>query len=163
MVDIDGSYGEGGGQLLRTAVALAAITRRSVRVRNIRAKRSNPGLAPQHLAAVKAVASLCGAGVVGLEVHSRDILFKPGSLRGGQFDFPVGTAGSITLVLQQLFLWLSCAVKEQVCISPAGPTCGLRRRWIISAMCCFHYCRLWESRRKSTCASAGITRVEEGK
>jgi RNA 3'-terminal phosphate cyclase (ATP) len=100
VVDIDGSYGEGGGQLLRTAVALAAITRHSVRVRNIRAKRSNPGLAPQHLAAVKAVASLCGAEVVGLEVHSRDILFRPGSLRGGQFDFPVGTAGSITLVLQ---------------------------------------------------------------
>jgi RNA 3'-phosphate cyclase len=100
MHEIDGSYGEGGGQLLRTAVALAAITGRSVHVRNIRARRSNPGLAPQHLTAVKAVASLCGAEVDGLEVHSREICFNPGSLRGGRFDFPVGTAGSITLVLQ---------------------------------------------------------------
>jgi RNA 3'-terminal phosphate cyclase (ATP) len=100
MHEIDGSYGEGGGQLLRSAVALAAITGRSVHLRNIRAKRSNPGLAPQHLAAVKAVASLCNAEVDGLEVRSREIHFRPGSLRGGRFDFPVGTAGSITLVLQ---------------------------------------------------------------
>ena len=62
MQEIDGAYGEGGGQLLRTSVALAAITGRPVHLRNIRAKRANPGLAPQHLAAVKAVASLCGAG-----------------------------------------------------------------------------------------------------
>lgn len=100
MREIDGSFGEGGGQLLRTAVALAAITGEALHVRNIRAKRSNPGLAPQHLTAVKAVAALCGAEVEGLEVKSREILFRPGPLRGGRFDFPVGTAGSITLVLQ---------------------------------------------------------------
>ena len=100
MHEIDGAYGEGGGQLLRTSVALAAITGRSVHLRNIRARRVNPGLAPQHLAAVKAVASLCGAEVDGLELHSREIWFRPGPLRGGQFDFPVDTAGSITLVLQ---------------------------------------------------------------
>lgn len=98
--EIDGSHGEGGGQLLRTAVALAAITGESIRLRNIRARRANPGLAPQHLAAVKAVAALCGAEVEGLGVKSGEILFRPGALRGGQFDFPVGTAGSITLVLQ---------------------------------------------------------------
>ena len=100
MHEVDGAYGEGGGQLLRTSVALAGITGRSVHLRNIRARRVNPGLAPQHLAAVKAVASLCGAEVDGLELHSREIWFRPGPLRGGQFDFPVGTAGSITLVLQ---------------------------------------------------------------
>lgn len=100
MHEIDGSYGEGGGQLLRTAVALSAITGEAVHVRNIRANRKNPGLAPQHLTAVMAVANLCGAEAEGLEVKSREILFRPGRLRGGRFDFCVGTAGSITLVLQ---------------------------------------------------------------
>jgi RNA 3'-terminal phosphate cyclase (ATP)/RNA 3'-terminal phosphate cyclase (GTP) len=100
MHEIDGSHGEGGGQLLRTAVALSAITGEAVHVRNIRANRKNPGLAPQHLTAVMAVASLCGAETQGLEAKSREILFRPGRLRGGRFDFCVGTAGSITLVLQ---------------------------------------------------------------
>ena len=98
--EIDGSYGEGGGQLLRTAVALSAITGDAIRVRDIRARRTNPGLAPQHMAAVKAVAALCGAEVEGLQVKSTEIVFRPGPLRGEQFDFPVGTAGSVTLVLQ---------------------------------------------------------------
>jgi len=100
MREIDGSYGEGGGQLLRTSVALAAITGQSVHLSNIRAKRSNPGLAAQHLTAVRAVATLCSAEVEGLQIKSQEIFFRPGSLRGGQFDFSVGTAGSITLVLQ---------------------------------------------------------------
>ena len=100
MREIDGSYGEGGGQLLRTAVALAAITGEAVHVRNIRANRENPGLAPQHLTAVMAVAALCSAEAEGLEVKSREILFRPGRLGGGRFDFRVGTAGSIALVLQ---------------------------------------------------------------
>lgn len=100
MIEIDGSYGEGGGQLLRTAVALAAITGQALRVRNVRARRSNPGLAAQHLAAVKAVAALCDAAVEGLQVKSQEIVFRPDRLRGGQFQFDVGTAGSMTLVLQ---------------------------------------------------------------
>ncbi|MHB1290640.1 MAG: RNA 3'-terminal phosphate cyclase [Sulfuricella sp.] len=100
MREIDGSYGEGGGQLLRTAVALSAITGEAIHVRNIRANRTNPGLAPQHLTAVMAVAKLCGAEAEGVEVKSREILFRPGRVRGGRFDFSVGTAGSITLVLQ---------------------------------------------------------------
>ncbi len=115
---IDGSYGEGGGQLLRTAVALAAITGQAVHLYNIRAKRSNPGLAAQHLTAVKAVAALCGAEVAGLETKSREIFFRPNSLRGGQFDFAVGTAGSITLVLQAAL--------------PVAVACGARLRMNIS-------------------------------
>ncbi|ODS99300.1 MAG: hypothetical protein ABS56_01520 [Lautropia sp. SCN 69-89] len=75
MTDVDGSTGEGGGQLLRTAVALAAITGRAVHLTNIRARRARPGLAAQHLAAVKAVAELCEARVDGLELASQEIRF----------------------------------------------------------------------------------------
>lgn len=121
MQEIDGAYGEGGGQLLRTSVALAAITGRPVHLRNIRARRANPGLAPQHLAAVKAVASLCGAEVDGLELYSREIWFRPGPLRGGQFDFPVGTAGSITLVLQAV-LPVAVMCPERTSMHIAGGT-----------------------------------------
>lgn len=102
MLEIDGSEGEGGGQLLRTAVALSAITGKAIRVTNIRARRAKPGLAPQHATAVRAVAAVCGAALRGLEPRSREIDFMPGRLRAGDFEFDVGTAGSVTLVLQAL-------------------------------------------------------------
>lgn len=102
MREIDGAYGEGGGQLLRTACALSAITGEAIRLRNIRLRRTPPGLAPQHLMAVKAVATLCGAEVEGLELGSQEISFRPGAIRDGEFQFDVGTAGSLTLVLQAL-------------------------------------------------------------
>jgi RNA 3'-phosphate cyclase len=100
MLELDGSHGEGGGQLLRTACALAAITGTAVHLRNIRARRSPPGLAPQHLMAVQAVAELSGAQVENLALRSSEIVFRPGPLRGGSFRFDVGTAGAVTLVLQ---------------------------------------------------------------
>lgn len=100
MIEIDGSYGEGGGQLLRTTVALAALTGQPVRVIRIRAGRKNPGLAPQHVTAVQVVAALCGAEVAGLRPRSQELTFRPFGLRGGDWSFDVGTAGSITLVLQ---------------------------------------------------------------
>jgi RNA 3'-phosphate cyclase len=109
VIEIDGSYGEGGGQLVRTAVALAAITGTPVRLQNVRAKRDKPGLAPQHLAAVRAVASVCGAECTGLDLRSQAFTFAPGPLRGGTFRFDVGTAGSVTLVLQALLPALACA------------------------------------------------------
>jgi RNA 3'-phosphate cyclase len=109
VIEIDGSYGEGGGQLVRTAVALSAITGTGVRIANVRAKRDKPGLAPQHLAAVRAVASLCGAECTGLELRSQAFTFAPAALRGGEFRFDVGTAGSVTLVLQALLPVLACA------------------------------------------------------
>jgi RNA 3'-phosphate cyclase len=121
MREIDGSYGEGGGQLARTSVALAAITGQPVHLYNIRAKRNNPGLAPQHLAGVKAVAALCGAAVEGLEARTREIIFRPASLRGGQFDFHVGTAGSITLVLQAV-LPVAATCGERVLMNITGGT-----------------------------------------
>lgn len=100
MLEIDGAFGEGGGQLLRNAVALAALTGTSIRVNNIRARRDKPGLAPQHLAAVRAVGEVCGASVGGLQLRSRQIEFSPDRLRGGEFRLDIGTAGSVTLVLQ---------------------------------------------------------------
>lgn len=102
MLAIDASYGEGGGQLLRTAVALSAITGTPVRFSQIRAKRDKPGLAPQHLAAVKAVAEICNAQVEGLALRAQTLTFIPGKIRSGNFRFDIGTAGSITLLLQAL-------------------------------------------------------------
>ena len=109
VIEIDGSFGEGGGQLVRTAVALSAITGKSVRLQNVRANRDRPGLAPQHLAAVRAVGSLCAAECTGLDLRSQAFTFAPGALRGGAFRIDVGTAGSVTLVLQALLPVLTCA------------------------------------------------------
>lgn len=100
VIEIDGAYGEGGGQLVRTAVAVAAVKGLPIRVYNVRARRRNPGLAPQHVAAVRAVAALCDADCTGVEPRSTVLTFAPRALRGGDFEWDVGTAGSVTLVLQ---------------------------------------------------------------
>src|SRR5881628_334978 len=100
VLEIDGSYGEGGGQLVRMAVALSALSSTPVRVVNVRAKRKNPGLAAQHATAIRAVAKMCDARVDGVEVASDAFTFEPSALHGGKFSFDIGTAGSITLVLQ---------------------------------------------------------------
>jgi RNA 3'-phosphate cyclase len=102
MLEIDGAHGEGGGQLVRTAVALAAVTGTPIRIRDVRARRDRPGLAAQHLTAVGAVATLCGARCEGLALRSPAFEFHPGRLRAGEHVFDVGTAGSLTLVLQAL-------------------------------------------------------------
>ena len=103
VIEIDGSYGEGGGQLVRTAVALSALTGRPLRLHNVRAGRARPGLAAQHLAAVRAVAALCDARCEGLEPRAGAFTFEPRSRpAGGELRADVGTAGSVTLVLQAL-------------------------------------------------------------
>ena len=100
MLEIDGSLGEGGGQVLRTSLALAAITGRAVRIDHVRARRSKPGLQRQHLACVLAAAEVCGARVRGASVGSGRVDFEPGAPRGGTYAFDIGTAGSTGLVLQ---------------------------------------------------------------
>ncbi|MCU0842896.1 MAG: RNA 3'-terminal phosphate cyclase, partial [Thiobacillaceae bacterium] len=97
---IDGAHGEGGGQLTRLALALAAITGRPIELDHIRARRAKPGLAAQHLAALRAVAALCGGELEGAEPGATAVRFRPGPIRGGQYRFEVGTAGSVVLVLQ---------------------------------------------------------------
>jgi len=99
---LDGSYGEGGGQILRTAVALSAVTGKPVEIESIRKARPKPGLAAQHVKAVESAAALCGADVRGCSLRSTSLSFIPGKIRAGTFDIDIGTAGSITLLLQCL-------------------------------------------------------------
>lgn len=102
ILEIDGSIGEGGGQILRYALALSALTLKPIRVYNIRAKRDNPGLRPQHLTAVEALKEVTGAEVENAKVGSMEIVFKPTSRRSGEMEIDIGTAGSISLVLQAM-------------------------------------------------------------
>lgn len=104
MIVVDGSLGEGGGQILRTAIALSAVTHEPVKITNIRAKRPNPGLAAGHVTSVQAVAALCDAKVDDLHVGSEQLTFHPGDLLGGDFQFDIGTAGSISLAIQACLL-----------------------------------------------------------
>jgi RNA 3'-terminal phosphate cyclase (ATP) len=100
MIEIDGSRGEGGGQVLRTALALSAWLGRPFRMTNIRARRTQPGLKAQHLTAVEAVARICGATVEGAEPRSGTLNFLPSRLAPGAYEQEVGTAGATTLVAQ---------------------------------------------------------------
>ncbi len=121
MIEIDGSYGEGGGSIVRQALALAAYAGTAVRVSHIRAGRDEPGLKAQHLKALEAVAAICGARVEGARVGSTELTFKPGSPRSGAFRFDVGTAGATTLVLQSLLLPCLCS-KGDFTIEVVGGT-----------------------------------------
>ena len=109
VLTIDGSQGEGGGQVLRTALALSAIRGSPVEIHSIRARRRNPGLQAQHLTAVTALAAVSGARVDGAHLGSQRVVFAPGSVRPGEYHFDVGTAGSTALVLQALLLPLALA------------------------------------------------------
>jgi RNA 3'-terminal phosphate cyclase (ATP) len=100
VVHIDGSEGEGGGQILRTALSLAAITGRPLVIDAIRAKRRKPGLLRQHLVAASAAAAVCGAEVEGAELGASRLVLRPGSIRGGAYRFAIGSAGSTCLVAQ---------------------------------------------------------------
>lgn len=118
---IDGSYGEGGGQILRTAVTLSAMTGDSVEISNIRANRSKPGLQPQHLSAVRAAAALCRAKLSGDAVGSRQLLFHPCVRpQAGEYRFDIGTAGAATLLAQTVLLPLALATNASRVILTGG-------------------------------------------
>jgi RNA 3'-terminal phosphate cyclase (ATP) len=102
LIEIPGDLQEGGGQIVRTALALSALTGKAVQIIKIREKRPNPGLQAQHFVAAKALAAICNAETSDLMVGSRELRFIPHERTGGNFTFDVGTAGSIPLILQAL-------------------------------------------------------------
>jgi RNA 3'-terminal phosphate cyclase (ATP) len=119
-VDIDGAYGEGGGQILRTALSLSVITGRPLRIERTRAHRRNPGLAAQHLTAVRAAAEMCGARLDGDRLGSMQLVFAPTApAAAGDYVFDVGlareggSAGAVTLLLQTVLLPLARAAAEK--------------------------------------------------
>jgi RNA 3'-terminal phosphate cyclase (ATP) len=107
MIEIDGSEGEGGGQILRSALALSILTGRPFKLVNIRANRSKPGLQPQHLMSVRAAGAICGAVYKGAAVGSAVLYFEPGAIKAGKYTFSIGTAGATTLVLHTIYLPLA--------------------------------------------------------
>ncbi|MDR7056429.1 RNA 3'-terminal phosphate cyclase (ATP) [Pseudomonas koreensis] len=135
MIELDGAIG--GGQVLRSALSLSMVTGRAFRIKQIRARRSRPGLLRQHLTAVMAAAEVCGARICGAHLGSQAVSFEPGAIRAGDFEFAIGTAGSCTLVLQTLLPALMRAPQaSRVTISGgthnplAPPTEFLSRSWL---------------------------------
>ncbi|HYK88181.1 MAG TPA: RNA 3'-terminal phosphate cyclase [Acidobacteriota bacterium] len=120
-LSIDGSLGEGGGQVLRTSLALALITGRSFKLRNIRSSRPKPGLMPQHLKAVEAARDIGRANVEGDRLGSQSLMFEPTGLSCGNFQFDIGTAGSTSLVFQTILPPLSFA-EANSCVTLIGGT-----------------------------------------
>jgi RNA 3'-terminal phosphate cyclase (ATP) len=120
MITIDGSHGEGGGQILRSALSLSAATGKPFVIDNIRAGRQKPGLMRQHLTAVRGAAEICGAKAEGAEVGSTRLVFEPGQLRGGEYEFNIGTAGSTMLVLQTVLPPLALAAEPSRIVLSGG-------------------------------------------
>ena len=117
---IDGSMGEGGGQILRTSLALACITGRNLHIENIRAARRKPGLAKQHLSCVRAACQICGGKCEGAAIGSQVLDFQPGPIRSGDFSFDIGSAGSSTLVIQTILPALFLADKPSTVTVTGG-------------------------------------------
>ncbi|WP_459202303.1 RNA 3'-terminal phosphate cyclase [Methanococcus sp. CF] len=121
MITIDGSYLEGGGQIVRTAVSLSAITKKPVKIINIRKNRKNPGLSNQHIACVNAVSKICNAEVEGLLKGSETLVFYPKEITAKNFEIDIKTAGSISLVIQSI-LPITLAIDKPVEITLIGGT-----------------------------------------
>jgi RNA 3'-terminal phosphate cyclase (ATP) len=121
MIEIDGSYGEGGGQILRTAVALSAIIGENIHVTNIRRNRPKEGLKPQHLMSIETAAMLCDADIKGTFPGSTDIYFSPSEIKGINDTISIGTAGSIPLLMQAIMPIASFA-KEKTKLRISGGT-----------------------------------------
>jgi RNA 3'-terminal phosphate cyclase (ATP) len=120
MLLIDGSMGEGGGQVLRTSLSLSVLTGQGVHITNIRAGRAKPGLQPQHLTAVQAAAAVCSGQVRGAAVNSQQLFFEPGPVHASRYRFDIRTAGSAPLVLQTLALPLAKAADSSTLTITGG-------------------------------------------
>jgi RNA 3'-terminal phosphate cyclase (ATP) len=132
LIEIDGSLGEGGGQILRTSLALSLITGKAFHLRNVRAGRPKPGLQPQHLMSVRAAATIGKAELRGAALKSQDLVFEPGPVGAGRYHFAIGTAGATGLVLHTVYLPL--ALRGQ------GPSeLVLQGGTHVSTSPCFHF------------------------
>ena len=126
MIHIDGSQHSGSGTVVRFAVAYAALLSRPLHLTNARARRAKPGLRPQHVAAVRACAELCGATTEGVEVESREFTFAPGhAIRGGHFTWDIGTAGSTTMLALGV-IPIACFANAPVTARITGGCVGAR-------------------------------------
>ena len=121
-IQIDGSFGEGGGQILRTSLSLSIITGKPFEIINIRAGREKPGLRPQHLASVHSAARISSAYVEGAELGSLKLRFVPKEVESGEYEFDIGTAGATSLVLQTIFFPLALKGKSGSIITVRGGT-----------------------------------------
>jgi RNA 3'-terminal phosphate cyclase (ATP) len=122
MIEIDGSAGEGGGQILRSALALAILTGRPFKLVNIRANRSKPGLQPQHLMSVRAAGAICHARYKGASVGSSVLYFEPGEVKAGNYRIDIGTAGATGLVLHTVYLPLALRGSAPSTVTVTGGT-----------------------------------------
>lgn len=120
IVEIDGSFGEGGGQVLRSSLSLSMFLEQPFRIKNIRAGREKPGLMRQHLTAVNAAAEICDAEIKGSEISSLKLEFYPGKVKTGDYKFDIGSAGSTTLVLQTVLPVLIMAEGESNIVLGGG-------------------------------------------
>lgn len=131
MIELDGAQGEGGGQILRTSLALSLITGQAFHLRNLRAGRSKPGLQPQHLMSVQAAAAVGQATVRGANLASKDLVFEPGAVQPGKYHFKIGTAGATALVLHAIYLPLA--------LSGGPSTVTIEGGTHVKAAPCFHF------------------------
>lgn len=129
MLTLDGSVGEGGGQILRTSLCLSMVTGQPFRLHSIRARRSRPGLMRQHLCSVRAAAQVSGATLSGDELGSRELVFQPGKTRSGAYQFAIGSAGSTTLVLQTVLPALLLAEGTSTLLLEGGTHNGMAPTW----------------------------------
>ena len=132
MISLDGSHGEGGGQILRSALALSILTGRPFKITDIRANRKPPGLRPSHVMSVKAASDICRARYKGATVGSSTLYFEPGEVKAGKYHFSIGTAGATGLVLHAVYLPLALRGTEPSELTITGGT-------HVSTSPCFHY------------------------
>src|SRR5438067_7790848 len=132
LLELDGSFGEGGGQILRTSLSLSLLTGQPFHLRNVRARRSKPGLRPQHLMSVQAAATIGQAETRGASLGSSDLVFEPGEVSPGKYDFAIGTAGATSLVLHTVYLPLAWRASEPSEIILTGGT-------HVNQSPCFHF------------------------
>jgi RNA 3'-terminal phosphate cyclase (ATP) len=147
MVELDGSMGEGGGQILRSSLALSLLTARPFHLRNVRAGRAKPGLQPQHLMSVRAAGTVGRAQTRGAARGSTDLVFEPGAVTAGSYRFDIGTAGAVGLVLHTIYLPLALAADAPSEIALVGGT-------HVKASPCFHFL---DTTWRSYLAACGLT------